>query len=268
VSRLLLGQGGAAWQGVPVGAGDAPQPGDVVHGEVDVIVHDDVTADSTVLIRVTDGQGILAERTDLTSIERGSVTTVQTAPVADEARMRAGADTLWVELHNDTEGTIEFTDVRLWGERGGERIDYTLPDADFSAGLTDETWGSAGAEVVRDAELAPGASIERTVAVEEEGELPRPGDRIGLAADVFAPGATPSPARITVSVGATVLTELSATDAAATWQRREAPALDAVPDGADELTVRIENGSDRVLRVRGLALSGERRRWTTTMTAR
>lgn len=253
-SRLTLSQGGAVWQGITsTNQVDAPQPGDIVHGSVEVIVHDDVTADATVLIRVTDDRGIIAEYSDLTGLDRGSAVTVETAAVGAEARMHEGAQTLYVELHNDTPGTIEFTDVALWGERDGQRIDYVLPNADFSGGLEGETWGHSGATVAREAELAPGTRVSRSIPVSEAETSPWAGDEVALSGEVFADGA----AAVRVRAGATTLASAEV-GKAAHWQDVETTPVTAVPDDAADVTVEIDNTSDAPVRVRSLDLAGTR----------
>lgn len=261
VSRVALEPGGAMWQGIAsTTEATTPQPGDIVHGSVEVLRHDDVDADATVLIRVTDDRGILAEHTDLTSVEAGVPTAVETAPVAGDARMHEGATTLWVELHNDTEGTIEFTDVRLWGERDGERVDYVLPDADFSDGFGGDLWGHSKAVVTRVAELAPGARAERAIEIDAaNADLPMTGDRLTLSAEVF--GASASPSRGSLSIRSESEDIARTTwDATAGW--RDVEAATSVALASDVATVRvvIDNPTSAPVRLRALELTGERGR--------
>lgn len=262
---VSLAPGGAAWQGIPSTADAAtPQPGDLIHGSVDVVLHDDVDADATVLVRATDDRGILAEHTDLTAIERGVRTTVQTVPVPGGAEMHAGASTVYVELHNDTAGTIDFSNVRLWGERNGERIDYVLPNATFADGLDGDTWGHNRAEAGRVAEFAPGSRAERTIAVGSGADAaasgPLAGDLVTLAADAFVGGSAAAPA-----VAATLSVRADDTDLASTplttgarWASVAATASAPVPAGAGSLSVVIDNPGESTLRLRSLALSGVR----------
>lgn len=260
---VSLAPGGAVWRGIP-STTDAttPQPGDLIRGSVDVVLHDDVDADATVLIRVTDDRGILAEHTDLTALERGVPTTVETAPVPGGAEMHAGASTVYVELHNDTAGTIDFSNVRLWGERNGERIDYVVPNATFADGLDGDTWGHIRAEAGRVVEFAPGSRAERTIAVgaDAAASAPLAGDLVTLTADAFGGGSAAEPADV-----ATLALRLDGADLASTplaagarWTSVAATASAPAPAGAGSLSVVIDNPGQNRLRLRALALSGAR----------
>ncbi|WP_440711549.1 hypothetical protein [Herbiconiux sp. YIM B11900] len=266
---LELAPGGVAYQGIPVaaaGAVDGVAPGDLVRAEVDVTLHGDVTADSTVLVRVTDGSAILAEWSDLTGLARGQRETVGSRPVG-AGRVGAAAGTVYVELHNDTGGTIEFHQVRLWADSGSGERPVALPNAGFADELDGSSnWSSSGARIASGAVLEPGAVVSRAVPVGADPVLPQRGDALGLAVDAFVDprgAAQAGPVATVGAGGAGILTASApAGQESALWQELTAtPVASAnttVPASATEVDLELRNSTGYPLRLRDVRLSGQR----------
>ncbi len=269
---LELAPAGVAYQGValaPDGSGttDGSQAaaGDVVRAEVAVTLHGDVTADSTVLVRVTDGSAILAEWSDLTTLPRGQRVTVSTQLVGSAGSIGSTAGAVYVELHNDTGGTIEFHQVRLWADSGSGEHPVALPNADFTQELDGSAnWSSANARIASAAVLAPGAVVSRAVPVGSDPALPKRGDDIALTVGAFIDPRTP--------VGSETVAEVTSDDASilrivdseglarASWQEVAATASGdtVLAATAAELTVELRNTGAYPLRLRDVQLTGLR----------
>ena len=263
---LELAPVGVAYQGVPLtmdGSGAAPN--DLVRAEVDVTLHGDVTADSTVLVRVTDGSTVLAEWSDLTALPRGQRVTVSTQIVGNAGRIGSAAGTVYVELHNDTGGTIEFHQVRLWADSGSGEHPVPLPNADFGQELDGSAnWSSSEARIASAAVLEPGAVVSRTVPVGSDPALPKRGDDVSLTVGAFIDPRTPSGTEAVAEVksrGSSILRAVdSAALARATWQEVAATASgDTVLDAtADEVTIELRNTTAYPMRLRDVQLTALR----------
>ncbi|MDL9978722.1 dockerin type I repeat-containing protein [Microbacterium candidum] len=254
-NSVLLAPGGVLWEGIPVGAGSAPQAGDVVYASVDVTLDSGVTTQSDVLVRLTDGSSILAERSDLTGLARGTRITAETSFVSNGGRIGAGAGALYIELHNDTAAPIEFHAVHAWGIRGaGEQVDYAIPNGDFSAVLGSGNWSGSGATALRSVMLAPGAGISQSLPVGAGADSPLPGDIPTLSFRAFvSPEDTVARAVGSVSSGETAIASaaLPSPTSRGTWQTLTSSAVGAgvVPLGATAVTVALTNTAAAPLRL-------------------
>ena len=262
---LELSPAGVAYQSIPVETdGSGPAAGDILTAQADVTLHADVTAASTVLIRVTDGSTVLAEWTDLSSLPRGQRVTVTTQFVNNGGQVGAAAGAVWIELHNDTAGTIEFHDVRVSAERGGTTVDYSVPNGDFGQALNGTTnWASGNARIASSVMLATDAVVSQTLAVGSDATLPQVGDDLALTLDAFvdARAAQGTDPFAVVAAGSPAIEARDAASVSrATWQ--EVTAVEAgdsvVGLGATEVTVELRNTTGYPLRLRDLQLSGVR----------
>jgi len=263
---LELAPSGVAYQGVPLTTdGSGAARGDLVRAEVDVTLHGDVTADSTVLARVTDGSAVLSEWSDLTTLPRGQRVTVSTQVVSAGGRIGSAADAVYIELHNDTGGTIEFHQVRLWVDSGSGEHPVALPNADFAQELDGSTnWSSAQARIASAAVLEPGSVVSRTVPVGSDPTLPMRGDDVALTVGAFIDPRTPSGTETLGEVRSQGASLLRAADSAglarASWQDVAATASgDTVLDGTtDGLTLELRNTTAYPVRLRDVRLTGLR----------
>lgn len=263
---LVLTTGGVAYQPIALtGGASAPAVGDVVTAEVDVTVRADVTAASTVVVRLTDGSSILSEWTDLSGLARGERLTLTSQTVSNGAAIGTGAGALWVELHNDSAGVIEFHDVRISGVRSGATVDYTVPNGDFSVALNGSSnWSSSNASIATSLELGAGASVRQTLPVGAQADLPQVGDEVALTVDAFVDGRAPIGATVlaTVRQGSAVL--LDAVDAATVprglWHELVAGAgVDGnVVGAAGDLELTLTNSTDHLIRLQDVRLSAQR----------
>src|SRR5690606_35526323 len=93
---------------------------------------------------------------------------------------------LWVEIHNDTPGTIELAKLEVWGESAGSVKPYAVYD--FSVSM--EGWDHNGADksyLSASLLMLPGAAAWRNVPFGEGAEEPQPGDRVKVSAEMFVP---------------------------------------------------------------------------------
>lgn len=260
---LELSPGGVAYQGIPVKTdGSGPAAGDIVEASVDVTLHADVTADSTVLVRITDGSAILAEWTDLTGLPRGQRTTVTTQISSNEGRVGTAANAVYVELHDDTAGTIEVHDVRLGATRGTEHVNYQLPNSDFAQALAPSNWSSANARIATSVLLAPNSVVSQNLTVGSVPTLPQTGDALALSVEAFLDPRVDAGTSALAQVRAGDQVLLQATDSTAVqraqWQKITATGDGVVADGVTGLEVALRNDTGFALRLRDVRLTGTR----------
>lgn len=263
---LELAPSGVAYQGIPVTTdGSGPAVGDVVSAQIDVTLNADVTAASTVLVRVTDGSSILGEWTDLTSLPRGQRVTVTTQVVSNGGQIGASAGAVWVELHNDTSGTIEFHDVRVSAVRGSTPLTYAVPNGDFTQALNGSTnWSSGSARIATAVVLDADAVVSRTIPVGTDAALPSVGDDVVLAVDAFidprADAGTDPFALLSADNTSLIEAQDSSAVARATWQEITAVTTGSsvIDAGVSELGLELHNTTGYPLRLRDVSLSGVR----------
>lgn len=139
--HLTLKQGAALWRPIAITGGEgAPSAGDTVYARATVVLNSNVTVDDNVLIRMN-AAGTLAEINDFTGVERGREVELTTGFIGGGGVIPAGQSDLWIEIHNDTPGTIELAKLEVWGERdedgagGAAAVIKPYATYDFAEGM-------------------------------------------------------------------------------------------------------------------------------------
>lgn len=266
---LILEPGGAAWQGIAVtGDDNGPSASDTVFASVVVTVGSDAASNANVLVRLTDGSAALAEVNDMSGAVRGARTELTTTKLAGDGVLGSGKDMLYVELHNDTGGTIEVHGVKVWGIRsdGTTRIDYPLANASFASPLNGATdWGASKAHLANSLLMQPGAALWRSLTVGDGDDQPHAGDRLALEAKLqLHPDMTTASSVVArLNDGTHQLVEIKdlASVTKGKWQTAVGGSVSSepvVPEGVDRLWLELHNDTNAPIRVTDVRVSGER----------
>lgn len=261
---LTLKPGAALWRAIPVtGTSGAPAAGDVVHARATVLLGSDVTVDDNVLIRLNAGS-VLAEINDLGGVVRGKEVALESAVLNGGGAIAADQQDLWVEIHNDTPGTIELAKLEVWGEAEGSVKPYAVYD--FSVSM--DGWDHNGADksfLSASLLMQPGAAAWRNVPFGEGAEQPQPGDRVQVSAELFVPAGVNRTDGVFVRVHDAKGTQVDVNDIADTPSGSWFRAADAsrtgggiLHDEASEIWVELHNETDQPVRIRNVDVSAER----------
>lgn len=264
VKHLTLKPGAALWRAIPItGAGGAPAAGDAVHAKATFILNGDVKKNDNVLIRMNAG-GILAEINDLTGMKRGDEIEAETRFIEKNGVIPADQQDLWIEIHNDTEGTIEISKLTVWGEAGGSVKNYASYDfSDSMAG-----WDNNGADksyLSSSLLMLPGAAAWRSIPFGAGADQPQAGDKIAVKADLFVPEGVNRTDGVFVRVHDAKGTQADLKNIADTprgaWFTVGDAALSGggiLHDDAVEIWAELHNETDKPVRIRNVAISAQR----------
>ncbi|WP_276355113.1 hypothetical protein [Cohnella caldifontis] len=264
---LTLKPGAALWRPIPItGAGSAPAAGDVVHAKATAMLDSGVTVDGNVLIRLNAGS-VLAEINDLSGVPRGQQAELASKAIEKNGAIPAGQSDLWVEIHNDTPGTIELYGLEVWGEAGGSGgAAKTYAAYDFSAGM--EGWESNGADksyLSASLVMQPGAAAWRSVPFGDGAAAPQPGDKVRASAELFVPSGVNRTDGVFVRVHDAKGSQADINDIADTPRDAWFKAADSsrlnggiLHDDAAEIWIELHNETDRPVRIRNVDITAER----------
>ncbi|TFE25589.1 carboxypeptidase-like regulatory domain-containing protein [Cohnella luojiensis] len=262
--HLTLKPGAALWRAIPItGMANAPAAGDSVHAKATVILNGDVTKNDNVLIRMNAGSA-LAEINDLSGLERGKEIDVTTKFINNNGVIPTGQNDLWIEIHNDTPGTIEISKLVVWGEANGVVKNYATYD--FSAGMAG--WDNNGADksyLTGSLLMLPGAAAWRNIPYGEGNDKPQAGDKIKVKTDLFVDEGVNRTDGVFVRVHDTKGTQVDLKNIADTPRGTWFTVQDAVMtnggilhDDAVEIWVELHNETDKPVRIRNIGISAER----------
>lgn len=262
--HLTLKQGAALWRAIPItGMDNAPAAGDSVHAKATVILNGDVTKDDNVLIRMNSGS-TLAEINDLSGLERGKEIELTTKFIDNNGIIPTGQNDLWIEIHNDTPGTIEISNIAVWGEANGIVKNYATYD--FSAGMAG--WDNNGTDksyLTGSLLMQPGAAAWRNISFGVGNDEPQAGDKIKVKADLFVDDGVNRTDGVFVRVHDTKGTQADLNNIANTPRGSWFTVQDAVMtnggilhDDAIEIWVELHNETDKSVRIRNIGISAER----------
>jgi hypothetical protein len=261
---LTLKQGAALWRAIPItGMDNAPATGDSVHAKATVILNGDVTKDDNVLIRMNAGSA-LAEINDLSGLEHGKEIELTTKFINNNGFIPTGQNDLWIEIHNDTPGTIEISKLVVWGEANGVVKNYATYD--FSAGMAG--WDNNGTDksyLTGALLMQPGAAAWRNIPFGNGNDEPQAGDKIKVKTDLFVNDGVSRTDGVFVRVHDTKGTQADINNIANTPRGTWFTAQDAnmtnggiLHDDAVEIWVELHNETDIPVRIRNIGISAER----------
>lgn len=263
---LTLKPGAALWRAIPIAGGgaSAPAAGDVVHAKATAIVNGDVTVDDDVLVRLNAGS-VLAEINDLSGIPRGKDAEIASTVMENGGAIPADQSDLWIELHNDTPGTIELIKLEVWGETADGTVkSYAVYD--FAGGI--EGWDSNGSDksyVSASLLMQPGAAAWRSVPIGDGEDAPHAGDQFHVAAELFVPEGVNRDDGVFVRVHDAKGSQIDINDIAGRPRGSWFSATDAsrtgggvLHDDATELWIELHNETDQPVRIRNIDLTAYR----------
>ncbi|KIL37470.1 hypothetical protein SD71_02190 [Cohnella kolymensis] len=262
--HLTLKQGAALWRAIPItGNGNAPAAGDSVYAKATFILNGDVTTDANVLIRLNAGS-TLAEINDLSGLQRGKEAESTTKFIDNNGVIPVGQNDLWIEIHNDTPGTIEIAKIVVWGEANGVVKNYATYD--FSSGMAG--WDNNGTDksyLTSSLLMQPGAAAWRSVPFGDGSGEPQAGDKIQVKSDLFVEDGVNRTDGVFVRVHDAKGTQVDINDIANTPRGTWFTAQDSVRtnggilhDDAVEIWVELHNETDKPVRIRNIGISAER----------
>ncbi|QJD87469.1 S-layer homology domain-containing protein [Cohnella herbarum] len=263
---LELKPGAAIWQPLNI-TNDAsgPSVNDAVYAKVYATLSSDVTTDDNVLIRLVAGSP-LAEIDSLAGVAREIPVELTSTFKNLEGRIPANQDKLWVELHNDTAGTIEVSRVEVWGVDSDNRVKpYTVPNGDFSQALSGN-WDTNGKAIFgTGAYLQPGAAAWRSLPIGNAQTSPQPGDKVSVKASLFVPSVVNRTDGVFVRLNDGQYTLRDVNDIAGTERGRWFVANGSVinnggviRNGATELWIELHNETSVPVRLKELTITAER----------
>ncbi|MFC5403417.1 S-layer homology domain-containing protein [Cohnella soli] len=261
---LVLEPGAAVWQPIDIGNG-GPSVGDTVYAKVRATLSSDVTRDDNVLVRLVAGSE-LAEVNSLAGVQREVPVEVTSSVKQSGGKIPAGQQKLWIEMHNDTQGTIEVSRVEAWGIDADNNVkSYTVSNGDFSQPLNGNWEHNDKVGLSSYAILEPGAAAWRSLPVGNVPASPQAGDKVGVKASLFVPSAVNRTDSVFVRVndGHNTLRDVDniADTPRGKWFSAEGRIISAGGTiGADstELWIELHNDTNVPVRLKGLALTAER----------
>ncbi|WP_373228571.1 hypothetical protein [Cohnella sp.] len=262
--HLTLKQGAALWRAIPItGKDNAPAAGDSVHAKATVILNSDVTKDDNVLIRMNAGS-TLAEINNLSGLARGKEIDLTTKFIDNNGIIPTGQNDLWIEIHNDTPGTIEISKIEVWGEANGVVKNYAAYD--FSAGMAG--WDNNGADkssLTGSLLMQPGAAAWRNIPYGDGNDEPHAGDKIKVKTDLFIDEGVNRTDGVFVRVHDTKGTQADLKNIEntprGTWFTVQDPVMTnggILHDDAVEIWIELHNETDKPVRIRNIGVSAER----------
>lgn len=262
--HLTLKQGAALWRPISItGKENAPAPGDTVHAKATVILNGDVTVDDNVLIRMNAGS-TLAEINNFSGFEHGKEIEMTTEFIEKNGVIPTGQSDLWIEIHNDTPGTIEISKIEVWGEAAGAVKNYATYD--FSAGMAG--WENNGAEksyLTGSLLMQPGAAAWRSIPFGNGSDQPQAEDQIEVETDLFVDKGVNRTDGVFVRVHDAKGTQADINNIAntprGTWFNVQVATKTnggILHDDAVEIWVELHNDTDKPVRIRNIRISAER----------
>ena len=273
--------GGATWKALSIRSDDdtAPHAGDIVHAKISLYISPDAVlpADSAPLLKIAAFDESWGNGRDLIHLTGSNLNTLprgQKISLCDIAAPEfsgtmtqhwygtihdaADGGFLQIELHNDmTVGTIEIVDLEIWATRNESSVVY--PIGDYR--LWDKAANSGTEPYARNNLcLEAGASITRTVAVDEDGaSTPHHGDTVTGAFTAYS-CTEAAQLEMTVHDGANkILAVRSDTEKVGVWDTVTAGidhATGVISSDADNFTVKLENTGTGTIRLRSYFLQG------------
>ncbi len=266
VRYLELLPGAAIWQPIDITNADGgPSVHDAVYAKVYATLDADVTTDDNVLVRLVAGEQ-LAEINSLAGVPRGTAAELTTTAKSLEARIPPDQDKLWIELHNDTAGTIEVTKVEVWGvDADGETKPYPLANGDFSSSFDGNWEGNGKTAFGTAAWMRPNAAAWRALPVGNGTAMPQPGDKVSVQAELFVPDGVNREDGVFVRVndGQNTLLDMNdiAGEARGKWFSSRGRVIGnegVLRNGASELWIELHNETNVPVRLKGLKVTAER----------
>lgn len=185
---VQLSPGAAMWQGIPItDALTSPQIGDRVNAEVTFITHSNITNTNNVLIRVVGRDQHLVEISSISEATPGKLTTLQAGAKHNNSVVPDETDTLWIELHNDTDGILEIQSIKLWGERNSEIVLYQVPNSDFMQSFSGNWDYNGTININKSIYMESGVAAWRSLPLSADNNSPQQGDIVLAQVDLFIP---------------------------------------------------------------------------------
>jgi len=261
-----LKPGAAIWQPLAITNDEAgPSVGDAVYAKVYGTLSSDVTTDDNLLVRLVAG-GQLAEVDSLSGAAREIPVELTSHFKEANGRIPADQNQLWIELHNDTSGTIEVSRVEAWGVDVENRVKtYAVPNGDFSQPFAGNWESNGKASLGIAVYLEPGAAAWRSLPIGNSPTSPQPGDKVNVQAALFVASTVNRTDGVFVRLNDGQHTLRDINDIAGTargkWfaaSGKEISNEGIISQGSTELWIELHNETNVPVRLKGLSITAER----------
>lgn len=271
ILKLMPG-GGAVWQPLTVdGQAGNPAVGDKVFLDAELYIDPLIegAGNGSIVARFeVGGLGNITRLTDLTGLERGTLVTASAKEDVNGGVIPDNTTQLWMGVFNDQpNGVIEVKSVKAYGIRDGQRVDYVIPNSDFSMPFSDtEGWGHNDRATIETAlNMSPESSLWRDVAISEEGNKPHTEDKVSFKTSVYLSSGIDSNSSIVAKVSGSGLSIAEINDLSS-LTRGNWGALSSVEtnnsgkieNGASMIRIELRNDTNGAIRLKNLEVSGDR----------
>lgn len=268
----LMPGGGAVWQPLTVdGQAGNPAVGDKVFLDIELYIDPIITGagNGSLITRFeVGGFGNLTRLTDLTGLERGTLVSATTREDVNSGVIPANTTQLWMGCFNDQpNGIIEVKSVKAYGIRNGQRVDYIIPNGNFSKPFSDtEGWGhNDRATIETSLAVSPGGALWREVPLSGAENQPHTGDKVSFKTSLYlSSGINNNSCTVAkVSDGSLTIAEISALSSLTQGYWGPLSSVEAgnggkIGEGASSIRIELRNDTDRAIRFRNPEFYGDR----------
>lgn len=174
----------------------APHVGDKLFMEFDGYIDGVLISSENPFIKITNTadayQDILRiNNSEVQDQERGVLTTTSAKPVnsdtVTDGVIPEGVPAIWcyVYNYNASDAYVDVKEVRIWGERDGQKVEYDYPALIDSSGQISSSWVTRSAISRQLVHLMPGTTLTREISVGSGLDQPGIGEMISTEADLY-----------------------------------------------------------------------------------
>jgi len=267
----LMPCGGAVWQPLTVdGKTGNPAVGDKVFLDAELYIDPLITGagNGSIIARFeVGGLGNLTKLTDLTGLRRGTLVTGSAKEDINGGIIPDNTTQLWIGVFNDQpNGIIEVKSIKAYGIRNGQKVDYVIPNSDFSKPFSDtENWGHNDKATIETAlNMGSGSALWEDIAISKEDDKPHTGDKVFIKTSAYlSPGVESCSLIARISDNALSIAEITDLTSATrgSWGTLSSFVTGnggKIGDNASTIRIELRNVTSGTIRFRNLEVFGER----------
>jgi len=268
----LMPGGGAIWQPLTVdGLAGNPAVGDKVFLDIELYIDPVIpgAGNGSIITRFeVGGFGNLTRLTDLSGIGRGALVSASAKEDVNGGVIPANTTQLWMGCFNDQpSGIIEVKSIKAYGIRNGQRVDYIVPNGDFSKPFSDtEGWGhNDRATIETSLNMGPGSVLSREIAISGAENKPHAGDKVSFKTSLYLSSGISNSSVVVAKVNDGTLSIAEINNLSSLTQGNWGSLSSVVTgnsgkisDHAASIHIELRNDTDRAIRFRNLEFYGDR----------